>query len=103
MNPLLISFCSSIFLRGLCVLLSQVFLFSYFFNQVSNVQTQAGPVVDLDNMSYEVGFQKTSGNILAQPVKEIDDAHVRIFKGLHGLSSSIVCKLCILLEHQLKL
>jgi hypothetical protein len=70
---------------------------------VSNVQTQAGPVVDLDNMSYEVGFQKTSGNILAQPVKEIDDAHVRIFKGLHGLSSCILCKLCILLEHQLKL
>lgn len=70
---------------------------------MSNVQTQAGPEVDLDNMSYEVGFQKTSDNILAQPVKEIDDAHVRIFKGLQELSSSILCKLCILLEHQLKL
>ena len=40
---------------------------------MSNVQTQAGAEVDLDNMSYEVGFQKTSDNILAQHIKEIDD------------------------------
>jgi hypothetical protein len=59
MNSFLFSLCSSIFLQVLCVCVTEFncSIFLLFSDQETNVQTRDGGEVDLDNMSYEVGFR----------------------------------------------